>query len=522
MKKLHIFLIIIGGFIVYKILRQIESVNQFFMTILPTQKVVQIECTENGVITTLHLSNYLAIGIPVVVLIATVFILIWIIKLRKRIYTSTEALIQSEKKYRSIFENAVEGIFQALPNGEILAANSAFAKLLGYDSPEELIKHNVSLSNLYTDISSRTKLLARLVKGIVKNFETTIYRRDGSIIYISINAYAVRDKNHNLLYIEGISTDITERKKAEEALKKAKEELEIRVQERTAELREKNEELNSTNEELNRALKYLKTTQSQLVDSEKMASLGQLTAGIAHEINNPINFVTSNIKPLRMDFEDIRQLFKKYKTLHSEHDSKSKLQEIEAFCKEIEPEFLFDEIESLFNGIEEGAIRTREIVMGLKNFSRLDEDVFKQANIHEGINSTLVLLKNKFKNRISIHKDYGELPTIECLPGKINQVFMNILNNAIQAIEDSGEIYIRTFAENDKVKISIRDTGVGMTEGVKKHIFEPFFTTKDVGAGTGLGLSISFGIIEKHNGKIDVKSEPEKGTEFTITLPVSQ
>lgn len=183
---------------------------------------------------------------------------------------------------------------------------------------------------------------------------------------------------------------------------------------------------------------------------------------------------------------------------------------------------MFDEIESLFNGIEEGAIRTREIVMGLKNFSRLDEDVFKQANIHEGINSTLVLLKNKFKNRISIHKDYGELPTIECLPGKINQVFMNILNNAIQAIEDSGEIYIRTFAENDKVKISIRDTGVGMTEGVKKHIFEPFFTTKDVGAGTGLGLSISFGIIEKHNGKIDVKSEPEKGTEFTITLPVSQ
>ena len=144
------------------------------------------------------------------------------------------------------------------------------------------------------------------------------------------------------------------------------------------------------------------------------------------------------------------------------------------------------------------------------------------ADIHDGIDSTLILLFNKTKNRITVHKDYGDLPAVECLPSKLNQVFMNILTNSIQAIEDKGDIYIQTISSGIGVKIVVRDTGIGMTPEVKKHIFEPFYTTKEVGSGTGLGLSISYGIIEQHGGNIDVISEPGKGTEFIISLPITQ
>jgi signal transduction histidine kinase len=161
-------------------------------------------------------------------------------------------------------------------------------------------------------------------------------------------------------------------------------------------------------------------------------------------------------------------------------------------------------------------------VKGLRSFSRLDDEKFQLFNIHDGIDSTLILLHNKIKNTITVHKDYGDLPEIECLPSKLNQVFMNILTNCIQAIEDKGEIFIQTVSSDIRVKIIIKDTGVGMSPEVKAHIFEPFYTTKDVGKGTGLGLSITYGIIEQHQGNIDVLSEPGMGTEFIISLPRRQ
>ncbi len=264
----------------------------------------------------------------------------------------------------------------------------------------------------------------------------------------------------------------------------------------------------------------LKTAQSQLVDSEKMASLGQLTAGIAHEINNPINFVSSNVNPLKTDFNELRELMERYLTLHNSPNPEQDLQQIARLRDELDPEFLFKEINDLLNGVEEGAVRTRDIVAGLRNFSRLDESDFKVANINEGIESTLVLLHNKIKHSIEVHRNYGDIPDIECLPGKLNQVFMNILGNAIQAMDGKGELFISTSLVGDKIRLSFRDTGVGMTEEVRKHIFEPFYTTKSVGEGTGLGLSISFGIIETHKGSIEVESEVGKGTEMIIYLPV--
>jgi signal transduction histidine kinase len=294
--------------------------------------------------------------------------------------------------------------------------------------------------------------------------------------------------------------------------------LENKVAERT-------EALQQSNKELNRVLNNLKEAQTQLVESEKMASLGQLTAGIAHEINNPINFVTSNIKPLKLDFEDLKALLRKYESISPENNVQQQLSEIEQFKQQIDIDYVHTEIETLIKGIEDGANRTAEIVKGLRTFSRLDESDLKFVDIHDGLNSTMVLLRNNIPKNVTVHYNYGELPKIECFAGKLNQVFLNIINNALNAIkmkpvQGEESLTISTRLEDNKmVSISIRDSGIGMTEKVKEKIFEPFFTTKDVGEGTGLGLSIVFSIIEKHHGKIVVESEPGKGAEFIIYLP---
>lgn len=289
--------------------------------------------------------------------------------------------------------------------------------------------------------------------------------------------------------------------------------LEQKVSERTA--------------ELETALVDLKDAQAQLVNAEKMASLGQLTAGIAHEINNPINFVKSNIKPLQLDIKDLIEVIDEYDTLHntSEEDLQKKLKDIDALKKQIDISFVKQELHSLIKGIEDGAERTAEIVRGLRTFSRLDESEIKTVNIHDGLDSTLVLLKNSMPHHLKIEKQYDAHGDIECLPGKLNQVFMNILNNAIQAITakpvqgNNENILLRTEDVGDDIRIHIKDSGGGMPEEVRNRIFEPFFTTKDVGEGTGLGLAIVYKIIEQHHGKIEVTSTIGEGTEFIITLP---
>ncbi|MBS1658101.1 MAG: tetratricopeptide repeat-containing sensor histidine kinase [Bacteroidetes bacterium] len=282
-----------------------------------------------------------------------------------------------------------------------------------------------------------------------------------------------------------------------------------------------NQQLEKINEDLNNTMTTLKKTQSQLLLSEKLASVGQLTAGVAHEINNPINFVTGNISPLKRNFAALKNLLQKIEELKEGTDPQSKLAEIESLKKEIDFDYTMEESEKLLSGIEEGSRRTAAIVKGLRQFSRIDEDTKKLANINEGIESTLLLLQNKLKfQNIEVVPSFGDIPQIHCFPGQLNQVFMNLLTNAIDAIGSNGKIFIITALEGDRLKISVRDTGQGMPEEVKKKIFDPFFTTKEVGKGTGLGLSISYGIIEKHNGTIEVRSEPGKGTEFIILLPL--
>ncbi|MCL6524153.1 MAG: GHKL domain-containing protein [Thermoflavifilum sp.] len=299
--------------------------------------------------------------------------------------------------------------------------------------------------------------------------------------------------------------------------------LERMVQKRT-------EDLERANIELKQALKNLQEAEVQLVQAEKMATLGQLTAGIAHEINNPINFVKSNIRPLQMDLQDMLMLIHAYeKKLHALLPAET-LEEVEAIKRKINYPALVDEIRTLLKGIEEGAERTAEIIRGLRIFSRLDESELKKADLHECIDSTLVLLRTSIPDYVQVEKHYGQLPLIECYPGKLNQMLMNLLTNAIHAVKSKNpkdpegeKIIITTAVEPDgqHIRISIADTGIGMTPEVKQKIFEPFFTTKEVGEGTGLGLPIVYSIVEKHAGHIFVETTFGKGSEFIIILPIT-
>jgi signal transduction histidine kinase len=215
-----------------------------------------------------------------------------------------------------------------------------------------------------------------------------------------------------------------------------------------------------------------------------------------------------------------------YEKLDFDAELRPQISKIESFKKQIDIVFVREEIKSLLSGISEGAKRTAEIIRSLKNFSRLDENDTKPVDLNEGLASTLVLVKNTFPDHLTVVKEFGEIPKVECLPGKINQVFMNLISNAIHAIknkgsEDPGTLTIKSWQDGEYVKISIRDTGTGMSDAVKQRIFEPFFTTKDVGEGTGLGLSIVFRIIESHHGNIDVITNLGEGTEFIINLPIN-
>ena len=288
------------------------------------------------------------------------------------------------------------------------------------------------------------------------------------------------------------------------------------------EISQANANLAATNATLSKTVEDLKAAQDQLIQAEKMASLGQLTAGIAHEINNPINFVSANIQPLKDDMADIMKLSRLYDEVIREKKLEKEFQSVDSFRTATNIDLTITEINNLLKGMEEGAMRTAEIVKGLRNFSRLDQNEFRKANLNESIESTLLLLHSTYKNRIEIERDYGSIPEVDCFPGQINQVLMNILSNAVQAIPEKGLITIKTKQIDTAVQVSIKDSGSGMDEQIRKKIFDPFFTTKEIGKGTGLGLSISYGIIQKHSGDISVFSAPGKGTEFIITIPIKQ
>lgn len=265
----------------------------------------------------------------------------------------------------------------------------------------------------------------------------------------------------------------------------------------------------------------LQSAQSKLVHAEKMSSLGQLTAGIAHEINNPVSFIKGGIQTLKMAIEDLYQIIAGYQAINcpetNELTVKLEAQHNEAAESLVEVKEMVDQ---LFKDVLFGTERVTEIVNGLRIFSRHDEAKIKSANVHENLNAALMILKHKYKNKAEVIQQYDpQVGNIDCLPGQLNQVFVNLISNAVDAMDDCGTLIISTRDLGDKVQLSFKDNGCGIPDEIKSKIFDPFYSTKDVGEGTGLGLSISHSIIEEHHGRIEVFSELGAGTEFSITLP---
>ncbi|PLZ29406.1 sensor histidine kinase [Fischerella thermalis] len=334
--------------------------------------------------------------------------------------------------------------------------------------------------------------------------------------------FLLQAKNSALADAEKLTTELT-KQRAE--LQRA-----LAIQENLAKVAEEQAQ------KLEQSLRELRHTQAQLIQAEKMSSLGQLVAGIAHEINNPVNFIYANLDYVEQYTQDLLKLLILYKTFNFHIVPK-----IQDYIRKNELDYILEDLPKTINSMRIGAERIRDIVCSLRNFSRLDEAEVKRINLHEGIESTLLILQNRFKAKgdkpgIEIVKNYGNLPLIECYPGQLNQVFMNIISNAIDAIESNNikdssigiqdnfnTITITTeVLETSYIAIRIADNGPGMTEAVKAKLFDPFFTTKPVGKGTGLGLSISYQIVvEKHGGKLTCVSEPGQGSEFCIEIPIS-
>lgn len=302
--------------------------------------------------------------------------------------------------------------------------------------------------------------------------------------------------------------------------------LENQVRRRTAELeaalRENeriNRDLTREREEQRALIKQLEEAHNQLLQSEKLASIGQLAAGVAHEVNNPIGFVNSNLCTLKKYVADLLELNAAYEHLESELPATAS-EQIKALKARIDLPFVREDMPALIAESIDGTTRVRRIVQDLRDFSRAGDSEWHTVDVHAGLESTLNVVWNEIKYKAEVERDYGELPQIECLPSQLNQVFLNLLVNAAQAIDERGVITLRTRCDDTYVSICVRDTGSGIPPELLDRIFDPFFTTKPVGKGTGLGLSVTYGIVEKHGGRIEVDSVPGQGSAFTIRLPI--
>ncbi len=405
------------------------------------------------------------------------------------------AIAEARESAEHLFSVAQDGILVVDDQGIIRQANPATESFFGIN-PSELRGNHLN------------KWLPALVyypeQWIKRSEQTLIGNGKNRTLEVSISDRPHQDFQEYVVILH----DITQRKQAEQILRYSE-----------AQLRQEAKHL-----------------ASQLVQSEKMSSLGQLVAGVAHEINNPVNFIYGNITHANQYIQDLLRLLQLY-----QQNYPNPVTEIQKEIEAIDLSFLIADLPNLLTSMTVGAERITEIVLSLRNFSRLDEAEMKAVNIHQGIDNTLMILEHRLKAKsnnftIEIIKEYGDLPLVECYPGQLNQVFMNLLANAIDALEESlvisqtsfvinkGQIRIQTQLTNQKqVVIRVSDNGLGIPEDVQKRLFEPFFTTKPIGKGTGLGLSISYQIItQKHQGKLQCISAPGQGTEFVIEIPLNQ
>lgn len=406
----------------------------------------------------------------------------------------TAQLLSTHHELEAFLENASVGII-ATANQRITRGNRQFADMfeLGDVSPSGLPTRTFFLSD--ADFEALGKVAAPILsKGGSLLHEMEMCTLAGNKLWIQLIAY-VANPQEPTAGTWWMLQDRTE-------VRRVQHELELNYR-----------RIKQTNVRLEEA-------QNQLLQAEKMASIGQLAAGVAHEINNPIGFVSSNLSSLRSYVEPLFRLLELLQEMPQESLPPAISNELAALSKQIDLEFIGEDLPQLLNESDDGLARVKKIVQDLKDFSRVDHADWQDADLNAGLDSTLNVVMNEVKYKAEVRKEYGDLPPVRCIAAQLNQVFMNLIVNAAHAIPQRGLITLKTQAQGDWVSIEVRDTGTGMPEDVKRRIFEPFFTTKPVGQGTGLGLSLSFSIVQKHGGRIEVESEPGAGTSFKVWIPV--
>ncbi|BBO82908.1 hypothetical protein DSCO28_34740 [Desulfosarcina ovata subsp. sediminis] len=432
-------------------------------------------------------------------------------------------LIISRTKIRTVFDALPEEIISVDRQLKLDSINKAALKIM-QGSYSEIIGQ--SCCQIIEDAES--DFYANTLKQVVKEgFETrgtrTLldrYKDGGGQEMIKERTIIPVTRDDDVVQtITIVSRDVTDAHRRSEEIRT----LNQKLKKISSELIKKNGALEKT-------LNNLERTQAQMVQSEKMASIGQLAAGVAHEINNPTGFVSSNLKSLGDYQADMNQLIEIYQSLKTELKAlpagslpatvTDLMTKVEATEQEIDIEFIQEDVNELIDDCREGTERIKKIVEDLKHFAHPGEDKMTETDINKGLESTLNVVYNEIKYKATVVKEFSDIPVVYGFPQQLNQVFMNIMVNAAQAIEKSGEITIRTGLVNDMVEVRISDTGCGISEAHLPKIFDPFFTTKDVGKGTGLGMNIAYNIIKKHNGDIRVESSKGKGTTFVIQLPV--
>lgn len=404
--------------------------------------------------------------------------------------------------FRTLVDIMPDRIYAKDIHSRFIFANKAVAYYMGKGSPEEMIGktdfdfYPQEIASQYFAVEqalihSGQPLIA--CEQLVPDLST------GEPGWLQTTKVHLRDATGKVLGIVGIGRNITERKRIE------------------GELLNRNKELTELNARLSE-------TQAQLMQSEKLASIGQLAAGVAHEINNPIGYIFSNFNTLETYMSQVFDMLSAYFDAQRFIESPKVVEQLVLMRKDADLDYLIEDSRNLMTETKEGITRVKKIVQDLKDFSRVDAKTeWEWTDLHRGIDSTLNILANEIKYKADVVKAFGEIPDIECLASQINQVMMNLLINAAHAIgPERGTITIRTGAEEANVWIEVSDTGSGIPKEVLPRIFDPFFTTKPVGKGTGLGLSLSYGIVQRHHGRIDVASEVGKGTTFRITLPIKR
>ncbi|HCI44533.1 MAG TPA: hypothetical protein DE315_03240 [Candidatus Omnitrophica bacterium] len=401
--------------------------------------------------------------------------------------------------------------------GIIEYVNPAFERVTGYGVTEALgrkpniLKSGIQNREFYRNLWE-TILGGKIWTAVIVN-----KKKDGTLFTCEQSVTPIKDATGRTVNFAGILHDITKRQEMENNLKEANRDLVNREK-----------ALRQTFQDLSTAHEALKTTQNQLVQSEKLASIGHLAAGVAHEINNPVGFISSNMEMLEQYIADYAKVLKMAdhlkESVEQENLAKTKsiIEEMARLNKEINLDYIISDTPKLLEHNRKGIERIRKIVNDLRAFSREDKNVMERVKIEEVIEGILTIVTSEIKYKARLEKDYGDTPPIECSPQRLGQVFINLIINALHAIEGTGTIAIKTYTQDEFVCVDVRDTGKGIPPEILNKIFDPFFTTKPTGQGTGLGLSVSYEIIKKHNGSMTVRSKVGEGTTFTVMLPINQ